>query len=240
MTVAVCTTLAAFCCDRPETSEAWLFNAEAMREASDVPVEFFAALEVDARGLEPFAGVLEALSRVGGQFWTYTLDDGRTEIHTNNRLRHITMGQNLAVDYATTIGASHMLFLAADLEPPTDAVPKLLDMHWPIVGGECTTYCLSGPKVDSHPETGQRFGFPVERHMATAAFVMVRRDLFKRLRWRWDADTGESDDPCYHRDAIELFEIETLIRKDVVGRHHPEAVGPIETRYPGRDMQVWR
>ena len=59
--------------------------------------------------------------QIGGEHWTFSLDDGRTEVTTANRLRHITAGQNLATDRAcSSPDCTHLLFLAADLEPPAD------------------------------------------------------------------------------------------------------------------------
>jgi hypothetical protein len=188
-------------------------------------------LELDARGLDPFAPLLDLLADAGGEHWTFHLDDGRTEVTTENRLRHITMGQNLATEYAVSCGASHMLFLAADLEPPADCLPKLLEVDHPMVGGEVSTYCLSGPDVDG-------YGFPVQAHMPTAAFVLIAREVFNRLRWRADGEAGMSDDPCYHHDAATLLGVEALVRKDCVGIHHPIRIGAIETR--GHDMAVHR
>ena len=237
MTVIAATTLAAFVMDNPDTWAAWLYPAEQVIDDGQ-DVEWFAALEVDARGVEPFAPLLERFAELdlhAGRevchWWTYSLDDGRTEVTTGNRLRHITMGQNLATDYTLAAGGSHMLFLAADLEPPADAVPKLLEVDWPLVGGHVPTYCLDGPEVPGYP-------FPVKQHMATAAFVMIARPLLRFVRWRWDVDAGMSDDPCLHHDAAKFHGIETRVRHDVVGRHHPECIGPVEGR--GHDMTVVR
>lgn len=229
--IVVGTTTCAAYCDQIDTSEAWMRNAEAIHASVDVEVHYFAALEIDRRGLEPFASLLARLEEVGGHYWSYSLDDGRTEVTTENRLRHLSMGQNLATDFAVSCGASHLLFLAADLEPPPDALPKLLALDHPMVGGEVSTYCLSGPDVDGYP-------FPVQRHMPTAAFVLIAREVFNVLRWRWDAEAGMSDDPAYHHDARELLGVEALVRKDCVGVHHPVRIGPVETR--GHDMKVHR
>lgn len=229
--IVVGTTLAAFVMDQPDTWGAWLRNAEAL-EASHDEVRYFAALQVDARGIDPFLPLLERLGEVGGEHWTYSLDDGRTEVTTANRLRHITMGQNLVTDYcASNPECSHLLFLAADLEPDPDTIPKLLEMNWPIVGGHTPTYCLSGPRLD------HRYAFHVEEHMATAAYVMIARELFRFLRWRHDVDAGMTDDPCLHADALRLG-WPTHVRHDCIGRHFPEAIGPVESR--GHDMAVIR
>lgn len=230
--IVVATTLAAFVCDDPDTSEAWLRNAEAIK--ASVPgteVRYFAGLELDARGLDPFDDLLCRMAEVGAEYWTGHLDDGRTTVTTENRLRHITWFQNLATEYAVSCGASHLLFLAADLEPPPDALPKLLEVDHGLVGGEVSTYCLSGPDVDGYP-------FPVQRHMPTAAFVLIAREVFNVLRWRADGEAGMSDDPCYHHDAATLLGVEALVRKDCVGVHHPIRIGAVETR--GHDMAVHR
>lgn len=228
--IVVGTTMAAFVMDQRDTWGSWLRNAEAII-ASHPNVHYFAALQLDARGLEPFQPLLDELARINGSYFTYSLDDGRTEVTTANRLRHITMGQNIVTDFACAVGATHLLFLAADLAPDPDTLPKLLEMDHPLVGGEVSTYVLSGPKVD-------KYQFPVEEHMATAAYIMLARQVFNQLRWRWDADTGMTDDPCMHHDALHLLGIPTYVRKDCIGKHYPEAIGAIETR--GHDMKVHR
>lgn len=209
----------------------WLMTAEGLREHSPEPVEFFAAIETDGRGLEPFKPLLGRLIELKGSWWTFHLDDGRRSIHTETRLAHIVTGQNLVSMRATDTGASHLLFMAADCRPPADALPKLLEMDWPLVGGEVSTYCLSGEAVTDYP-------FPVEEHMPTAAFVLILRDVFKAVRWRVDGERGMSDDPCYYDDVWRFFGVRGRVRKDVVGQHWPPAIGPIERRYPNRDMSV--
>lgn len=242
----VATTMAAFVMDDPDTWASWLLHAEDMLDAHP-DTRFFAALEVDARGTAPFGALLERFAEIDAyaeakpgveqpvtDHWTYTLDDGRTAVTTANRLRHIVAGQNLCTDYALSSPASHMLFLAADLEPPADAVPKLAELRWPIVGGHVPTYCLDGPKAPG----GYPAEWDVRSHMATAAFVMLARPLLRVLRWRWDRDTGMSDDPCLHHDALAYHGFPTYVRHDCVGRHHPETIGAVEHR--GHDMTVVR
>lgn len=234
MKVVVVSTMAPYVTDQPDTCLAWLYTAEGLRaEAEKVgcEVDFFAALEIDGRGLAPYAAVLARLAEIGGAHWTFSLDDGSTVKSTSSRLRFITLGQNLTVDYACANWATHLLFMAADCEPPADAIPKLLEVDWPIVGGHVATYGLGGPLVEGYP-------FPVQQHMASAAFVMLRRDLFRFVRWRWDIDAGMSDDPCLHYDALQLHGFPTYVRHDVVGRHYPECIGAVETR--GHDMTVVR
>ncbi len=233
--VLVATTLAAFAMDQQDTWGAWLYTAEQLRATAaehGADVTFFAAIEVDARGLEPFASLLRRLAGLGGVRWTFSLDDGRTEITVTNRLRHLTMGQNLASGYASDEGYDWMLFCAADCCPPPDVLPKLWELGEPLCGPEIPTYGLTG--IDQ----GDRWPFPVHEQLISAACVLIRRDVFKPLRWRADGDLGMSDDPAYRHDAENLLGVRSYVRKDVVARHYPECIGPIETR--GHDLRVVR
>lgn len=237
--VVVATTLTGFAALDQDASEAWLYNAEALVRAAateGVRVTFFAALEVDARGTEPFERLLSRLDRLETQLkeysvrcetWTFFLGDGRTEVDMGNRLRHITNGQNLATDYALSVGADGMLFMAADCCPDPATIPKFLELNHPLVGGHVPTYGLFGPVVDKYI---YRFGDAVRAHMATAAYVFIRRDLLRFVRWRWDLDVGMSDDPCLHYDAETFHGVPTYVRHDVVGRHYPEAIGDYKSR----------
>lgn len=222
-------TLAAFVMDQKETWSSWLKNADQLKQSYSEGIKYFASIEVDARGLKPFEPLLEKLSEVEGDYFSFSLDDRREEVTGSNRLRHICVGRNIIHDYAVEQRATHILFLDADTAPDPETLPKLLEMNHPLVGGEVSTYCLNGPPVNKYP-------FPVQEHMNTAGYLLVEEKVFNRLRWRWDW-TG-SDDPCFHRDAIDLLGIPTYVRKDVYGKHYPECIGPIETR--GHDMRVFR
>jgi len=235
--VVVGTTLPAYVMDVPDAWGSWLRNAEAM-VATYPEMSFFAALELDNRGLDPFRPLfdrIDDLSLVGVNVsrWTFSLDDGADEVTTGNRLRRITTGQNLVTDFCRSTGADWLLFMAADCAPPVDAVPELLKLEHPLVGGHVGTYCLDGPVVERY-RAG--YGDLVREHMATAAFVMISREVFNQVGWRWDRQAGTSDDPCLHHDALTLLGVPTYVHHGVVGRHYPEAIGPIEDRHPDRRL----
>lgn len=228
--IVVGSTLTAFAMGNEYVWGSWLENAEGLRSASAEPLEFFAAIELDGRGMEPFGPLTDRLNAVGGVSWTFTYDDGRTSVDGLNRLRHIVAGRNMIQDYAMMAGASHILFLDADLKPPADSVPKLLEMNHPIVGGDVPTYCLGGPTVEG-------FDFPVQRHMNTAGFLLVHASVFEKIRWRW-TPTGLSDDPCYHHDVLTYLSAPTYVRKDLIGEHWPRHIPPVDQR--GYDLTVVR
>lgn len=235
MTIAVGTTLATYAMlggpDRSYMWDAWLRGAEAVQESVAEPVRYFVSIQLDTRGLEPFGPLLDRLAAVGGQYWTYTLDDGRASITQATRLRHITMGQNLLSEYATAVGAGHLLHLAADCQPPVDVLPRLLEVGHPMVAAACSTYCMAGAKVDSP--------YPLEGPPITAVCLLIARSLFKQVKWRADPDLNMTDDPSYTYDAQTLFGVTAVTRTDVVALHHPAAIGPIEDRYPGVDLSVY-
>lgn len=249
MTVAVCTTLAAFAMDSEDCWGAWLYGAEQLRANAsvvDTAVDFFCAIETDARGLEPFGKLLSRLAELDGNYWTYVLDDGRTEVTTANRLRHLCMGQNLCSDYASGPGITHMLFMAADCQPDPWTIEKALAVKHPVVGGHVSTYGLEGPLATkttspfNPAEVAYPYEWNVQVHMPTAAYVMLERSVYKRLRWRWDIDEGMSDDPAYHFDCRTLLGIEAYVRHDMIGKHFPETIGAVETRHSDEQMKVHR
>lgn len=236
--IVVGTTLAAFVMDQEDTWASWMRNAEAVK-AHHPDTQYFAAIEVDARGLATFGPFIDRLKAIGGEYWTYSLDDGRTEVTTANRLRHLCFGENLCVDYAMSAQASHLLFMAADCMPPDDVMPRMLEMEHPVCAPYITTYGLRGPKVKTNQT--QTILYPkdwaVEAAMPSAACIFIVRDVFRKIRWRWDFIDG-SDDPCYYKDCTELLGVQPHVRHDVLAKHYPEAIGAIETR--GHDMKVHR
>lgn len=214
------------------TESNWLTHADrfmAQGAALDIDVQFFLALELDARGYEPYYDLLDVAVTYPGDHWTFSLDDGDDEIDSDNRLVRICVGRNLVTEYAIRHGHDWILYLDTDLTPDPDTIDKLLEVEGPIVGGEVPGYCLSGPEVPG-------YGFPVETYeFNTAGYLLVERRLYPRLRWRRDPDMGMTDDPCYCADARALG-FPTLVRKDCVGTHPP--LVPLENR--GTDRVVRR
>jgi hypothetical protein len=219
--ILIGTTLAAFSMSQKESWSSWLSNADQVKQSYDGGVEYFAAIEVDARGIEPFAPLVEELNRINATYFTFSLDDGRTEVTTSNRLRHITTGRNIVSDYAMCLDASHLLYLDADLAIPDDTLPKLLEMNHPLVGGNVPAYCLGGPVVSSYP-------FPVEAHWNTAGFLLAEKRVYSKLKWRYEP--WVTDDPCFAADAKELLGVETYVRKDLRGMHWPPILTALENR----------
>lgn len=219
----------------------WLACANEMvvdaRDAGFKNVHFFAAVEHDGRGLQPFADLLKQLVRVGklpgatAAYWTFSICDHNDTVSSSNRLIRICTGRNLIHEFALrNPDTSHVLFLDSDLIVPGDSISKLLEVDHAIVGGDVPSYCLAGPKSTKH-------NFPVQQHWNTAGFLLVQRDVIRQVRWRADDHIGGSgctDDPCFAYDVEKICGHKTLVRKDVIGVHRP--LVPLEKR--GHDLNL--
>jgi hypothetical protein len=219
-------------------------------------VRYFAALETDARGLDPYRVTMRAFAELAelgipADYWTFSLDTGEAEVTTTDRLVRICTGRNLVIEAALRdADVTHILFVDSDLELPGDALSKLLEMDWPIVGGDVPHYGLHGPAV-AHPAdssasrdtvrsmTGRKWAFgwwefPVQEHWNTAGFLLVERHVVRRCRWGTDHHHGGelSDDPWFAERVKQEFGYPTFVRKDVQG-HHPLLV-PVEQRTADR------
>ncbi len=209
---------------------AWLERAEERwvkaREAG-IDVSHFIAYEVDDRGMAPYseleARLGEDLPMIHTVTHQFMMNTGETEYSGRSRLGRICAGRTMAHDYAQQQAYTHILFLDSDVEVEDDCVPKLLEVDHGIVGGHVPVYGLDGPQVEEHRNIDLR------EHWNTAGFLLVRRDVFRALRWRWDLETGCTDDPCFQQDAVKGGWGQTWVRHDVIGVH-VEPMVPVEDR----------
>jgi hypothetical protein len=217
---------------------AWLANAEAVKASVDDNVRYFAALETDARGLVPFEPLLRRLDEIDGDYWSFSYDDRATVIDTANRLRRICAGQNMVGEWASEMRASHCLFLASDTQCRDDVLPRLLELKAPVAACHIPTYCLGvdRPLITDYAARG----WDVRSHMESAACMMLRRDVFIRIKWHCDIDRNFSDDPAMHADVTELLGVPVLSRHDVLATHWPESVPAIEHRHTEEERRVYR
>lgn len=229
--IVVGSTITNFAMNDPNLWGSWLRNAEQIK-ASHPEVQYFCAIEMDKRGVEPFQPLIDRLTEIGGEYWTYVLDDGRTEVTTKNRVRHICFGRNMIVEYAFTAQATHILYLDTDCSPPDDILPKLLETGHPLVASFIPTYCLTGPLDPAYPD------YPMMDTWASAGSILAARSVYGRIRWRWEWEPEMTDDPCYYHDAKDLLGVHMRVRKDVITRHYPEHVVGFERR--GHDARVER
>lgn len=148
--VVMASVLPAFKMTDPGYWASWLGNAEQIRTSHPGGVEFMVVLEVDGRGRAPFQPLLDRLRDLAGHVWTFSVDDGATTLTSHNRLMRICTGRNLISHFAVDHDVQWVLFADADTAIPADALPKLLDVEWPIVGGRVPTYCLEGETPEQY------------------------------------------------------------------------------------------
>ena len=147
------------------------------------------------------------------------------------RLSSIVCARNMCIEYAMQTGASHLLFIDGDIEPPKDIIPKLLEVGHLAVGG--LVYgrgAHSGCPYIFGEKRRWRQGDPpyeiVEVEHGSIGFTMFSRKLFDSIRTRWGTATypdgraiATSEDPAYQADAFMRFGEWMWIRMDVVGKH---------------------
>ena len=141
------------------------------------------------------------------------------------RLASIVCARNMCIDYAIQTMASHLLFIDADVIPPLDVIPKLLALDHSIVGGVV-------PGRGCHSHVNYIFGEEGRHNVNGAAVIevmhgtcgcmMIRRDLFNNIRFRYDNDGGLSEDPAYCMDVRAKFDTKMWLRDDVVCLHRGE------------------
>ncbi len=132
------------------------------------------------------------------------------------RLYNIVTARNMCRTFALEREASHLLFVDADVVPPTDTIPKLLAMKKPLVGG-----IVPGRGAHSHvkyifdklamkEEDIAHFGDKVENVIAckhgTMGLCMIERRLLSAIGFRYgvsreDGTTFLSEDPAFAQDA---------------------------------------
>jgi len=219
--VLVGTTCAPYKADDPSELTKWLTHATDWTGA-----EFFAAIETDARGLDPMQPLCERLTQVQGSWIEFRYDCGE-DTDPWNRLTRICVGRNFVAQEAVKRNATHALFLDSDLVPDALSIEKLLELDVPVAGGDVPSYCLSGPAAE-------RYEFPVQEHWNTAGYLLVKIGVLNRVRWGWG--DGLTDDPWFARAVEQAGFGKTFVRKDCIGVHVPLA--PVTER--GHDLAYRR
>lgn len=233
--VTICATTAAWCCNGQEQN--WLAHAdEWVARGARLVLAVQTQLGDDAR-LEP---VRKRVRDLGGSIIEFSIRGGGQRVTTHGRLEYIIAGRNLAMQRALSHRPEWLMFLDVDLRVPADAIDRLLEVDYPVVGGDVPSYCFTNtPLVPGYQ-------FPVVERWSTAGFLLVRGDIAERVRWRHTVWSGLSDDPCFDHSVAELG-FPTRVRTDVIGQHaslvqvesRPESVlrrdDPVVVAIPVRD-----
>jgi hypothetical protein len=244
------TPLVGWKCDAGEHMS-WLDNRHEI--ISKFPnVRWFAAFELDNRGLEPFGEVINALREVNGDFWTFSINDMQSKVDHGNRWIRIETGRNLIREFTqrhriTTghhwgedcteqnigvVNYEAVLYIDSDVVLTAEIVEKLLEVDRPLVGGDIKAYGLSGKQISTDP--------PIQEHWNSAGCLLVNSPAFYDLPWSHNAWLNLSDDPSFQSTAERLLRREgvnnldttygmTWVRKDVDVQHKGR-LSPVEQR----------
>lgn len=211
-------------------------------------VKFFAAFELDNRGLEPFQSVINALKEVNGDYWTYTINDMEETVTSTNRWIRIETGRNLIRDFSQRyrvmsghhwgedcteqnyglVNYDAILYVDSDIYVDTNIIEKLFEVDHPIVSVGVPAYGLSGPVVNSNPR--------IEEHWNTAGMLLVNAPAFYDLPWSHNAMLNLSDDPTFQHHAVRLGYGQTWVRKDISAKHMGQLVAVENRKIPKRSV----
>lgn len=210
-------------------------------------VKWFAAFELDNRGIEPFSDVIDALRQVNGDYWTYSINDMQEKVTSGNRWIRIETGRNLIREFAQryritsghhwgedcteenigVINYQAVLYVDSDIKLTPDVVQKMLEVDRPLVGANVGAYGLTGKRICDNP--------PIEEHWTTAGCLLVNAPAFYDLPWYHNAYLNLSDDPSFQsmaerllrREGIENLDTSygmTWVRKDINVAHNGQLV----------------
>lgn len=145
------------------------------------------------------------------------------------RLAGIVTARNMCIEYAMQTDASHLLFIDADIVPPVDIIPRLLEVnHDAVAGLVFGRGAHSGcPYIFGEKRRFEQNGYGlIEAEHANIGFTMISRRLFEAVRMRWGTShypdgrvCMTSDDPAFHLDSFLKFGQWMYIRPDVLGKH---------------------
>jgi hypothetical protein len=201
-------------------------------------VKFFAALEIDSRGVYEYGAFIEELKDLNIDFWTYSINDGEDQVTSQNRWIRIETGRNLVREYAqrlrriegnywgeevqqmSWVNYDAILYVDSDIFLTCEILEKLLEVDHYMVSADVPIYGLTGPVVNEIPR--------IEEHWNTAGLLLVNAPQYYDLPWYSNRYLNLSDDPTFQHLAKRLYGSFTWVRKDIQARHEP--VSPVEQR----------
>jgi hypothetical protein len=145
------------------------------------------------------------------------------------RLAPIICARSMCIEYAMQADATHLLFVDADIIPPLDIIPKLLEADKLTVGA-----LVHGRGIHSNLTYvfGEKRRFwngsheLIECEHSNTGFCLIARRVFEQIRFRYgttEYPDGRcvfiSECPAFHFDVLKKFGEPHYVRADVVGKH---------------------
>lgn len=164
-------------------------------------------------------------------FGTRTSDQDQT-----HRLSPIVMARNMAREFAILADAAAIMYVDSDVLVPVNALDALWCVDKNIVSG-----LVPGRGVHSHVNymgSGQHLQAVspnlFRTDYATAGFVMIRRQVFRVISWRWgataeDLEHNHSEDPLFGYDARRSGLDWWYVRTDIKAEHLDNPDRPLKS-----------
>jgi hypothetical protein len=146
MKILIATVLVGWKCEKNEHLD-WLIDKDQIKK--DFPdSKFFAALEIDVKGIDPFIDVLRELGMVGGEYWTYGINDHVKKVGSQNRWIRIETGRNLIREYAQRntwqedssqqlldpiVEYDAILFIDSDIRLTSEIIKQMIECNKDVV-----------------------------------------------------------------------------------------------------------
>jgi hypothetical protein len=153
--ILIGSTVVSWKCDKNEHLE-WLKKRKEIKRIFPNS-KFFASLELDSRKLNPFLELLEQVKEVDGEYWTFTINDKRPTVSSQNRWIRMETGRNLIREFAQmntwpedsrlekdgpVVNYDGILFIDSDIELTVSIMEKMLSVDNYLVGVEIPEYEL--------------------------------------------------------------------------------------------------
>lgn len=229
----IATTIVGWKCKSNEHLD-WLSNRREIIKAFP-NVEFFASLETDREGLDPFLDVLRMLGEVNGMYWTYTINDHIKKVGSQNRWIRIETGRNLIREYAQRetwsesdtkhdmppkVKYDAILFVDSDMEITKEAIEALLEVDNQVVGANVMGYGLVGTDIDGYDN--------LQYGGATIATMLFNSPSYFTVPFHHNSFMKINDDFSM-QDLVTKLVGPIVVRKDVVVAHKGRFM-PVEDR----------
>jgi hypothetical protein len=231
--VLIATTIVKWKCESGEHLD-WLKNKNKIKEFFP-NCEFFVSIELDEDGISPFLDILNELEEVGGEYWTYSINDHIKKVGSQNRWIRIETGRNLIREYAQRetwsendvdhtmdpkIKYDSILFIDSDMELTVEAIEGLLEVDSQVVGANVLGYDLVGEDIDGQPK--------LQYGGATIAAMLFNAPSYFTVPFHHNSYMKINDDFSV-QDIVNKLVGPIVVRKDIVVSHKGRFV-PVENR----------
>lgn len=145
------------------------------------------------------------------------------EQDNSKRLVPICIARNMALQYAKSSFASHIFFVDADVAVPSNSISVLVNHNKPIIGGIVPSRgsnknILYVFGANNYPQPLKSKNLYEVDH-TTCGFILIKRDVFRKILFSYDMELGASEDPLFGMQAREQG-FSWWVDKNLVASHH--------------------